>query len=328
MKTIITIDGGLGRALTAIPALLYFAEHNPDDDFYVMIHGWDFITWGFPQLQKRTFNPESKGMFETYFWNADRLISPEPYRDPEYYRGEINLIQAFHKQINDSTDYENLSKEYVKLSQFENIKGHQIIHEVKELQKKTKTIVIQPYGSTANVCPMGVFDSTYRSIPQKIYETLVKKLSENYNIIYMGANEFHDKVSYKPQPDPNMREWMSIIEVADYFIGCDTCGQHFAKAVGQRASVFIGGTHKNNVSYPNDFHIIERDCEYYPSPMRICGFDSSLATRLNEERIMFTDDEVNEIYKELVKRIENKEERKPVIQKEREVKPTKIGNYT
>jgi len=71
MKTIITIDGGIGRALTALPALLYFAEKNQD---------WDFLSWGFPQLQNRTFNPEQKGIFEKYFWNADKVINPEPYR--------------------------------------------------------------------------------------------------------------------------------------------------------------------------------------------------------------------------------------------------------
>jgi hypothetical protein len=304
MKTIITIDGGIGRALTSIPALLYFAEHNSDDDFYIMIHGWDFLSWGFKELQGRTFNPESKGIFDTYFWDADRVITPEPYKDPEYYRGEINLIQSFHKQINEKTDYENLTTDYVRLSQFEELKGYQTIHEVKELQKKQKTIVFQPYGSTANKCPMGIFDPSFRSFPQKFYEKLVSKLSQKYNIIYMGAHEHHDEISYKPQPDPNMREWMGIIKAADYFIGCDTCGQHFAKAVGKDASVLIAGTHKNNVSYPNDFHIIERDVPYYAAPMRICSVDSSLATRLNEERIMFTDEEMLSSYEEIVSRIE------------------------
>jgi hypothetical protein len=111
MKTIITIDGGIGRALTALPALLYFAEKHKDEEFYVMIHGWDFLSWGLSQLQGRTFNPETKGTFEKYFWDADKVITPEPYRIPEYYRGEINLIQAFHQEINGSTDYENLPKE-------------------------------------------------------------------------------------------------------------------------------------------------------------------------------------------------------------------------
>jgi len=326
MKTIITIDGGIGRALTALPALLYFAEKHQNEEFYVMIHGWDFLTWGFSQLQNRTFNPENKGTFEKYFWNADRVIAPEPYRLPEYYRGEINLIQAFHQEINDSKDYENLPKEYIKLSQFEDIKGHQVLHEVKELQKKQKTIVIQPYGSTANRCPMGVFDSSFRSFPQKFYETLVNQLSKSYNIIYMGAHEHHDGMSYKPQPDPNMREWIAIIRNADYFIGCDTCGQHFAKAVGQKASVLVAGTHKNNVSYPDEFHIIERNCEYYPAPMRICGLDSSLATRLNEERILFTNEEIESVYQEIVNRIENKKEKSVVSRKITEVS-SKFGSY-
>ena len=304
MTTIITIDGGIGRALTALPALLYFAEKHKEEEFYFMIHGWDFLSWGFPQLQGRTFNPENKGIFETYFWNADKVITPEPYKDPEYYRGEINLIQAFHKEINGSTDYENLPKDYIRLSQFEELKGHQVIHEAKELQKKQKIIVIQPYGSAANRCPMGIFDPTFRSFPQDFYEDLVKKLSKNYNIVYMGAHEHHDGISYKPQPDPNMREWIGVISAADYFIGCDSCGQHFARAVNQRASVLIAATHKNSVSYPEEFHIIERDCDFYPAPMRICSYDSSLAVRLNEDRIKFTADEKNAFYEEIIKRIE------------------------
>jgi ADP-heptose:LPS heptosyltransferase len=326
MKTIVTIDGGIGRALTALPALLYFAEKHKEEEFYFMIHGWDFLSWGFPQLQGRTFNPEIKGTFEKYFWDADKVIVPEPYKIPEYYRGEISLIQAFHQEINGTKDYENLTKNYFKLSQFEDIKGNQIIHEVKELQKKSKTIVVQPYGSTANRCPMGIFDPTFRSIPQKFYENLVNKLSKNYNIIFMGAHEHHDSISYKPQPDPNMREWIGIIKNADYFIGCDTCGQHFAKAMGKKASVVIAGTHKNNVSYPEDFHIIERDCEFYPAPMRICNTDSSLATRLNEERIMFTDEEIEIAYNEIVKRIEEKNEETVVERKIQEVSK-KIGSY-
>lgn len=306
MKTIITIDGGLGRALTALPALLYFAEKHQDEEFYIMIHGWDYVSWGFSQLQNRTFNPENKGIFQEYFWNADKVISPEPYRLPEFYRGEINLIQAFHQEINGSTDYENLPKKYIQLSQFENLKGHEIIAQAKEVHKKEKTIVIQPYGSSANICPMGVFDPSCRSFPQKFYESLVKKLSKDYNIIYMGANEFHDEISYKPQPDPNMREWMAIIQAVDYFIGCDSCGQHFARALNQKASVLIAGTHKNNVTYPDEFHIIERNCEFYSAPMRICSFDSNLATRLNEERIQFTEEEMKNAYEEIIKNIEGK----------------------
>ena len=299
MKTIITIDGGIGRAITALPALIYYAQHNTN--FNVMIHGWDFVTWGIPELQNKTFNPETKGIFDNYFWDADKIIAPEPYRVPAYYRNEISLIEAFHQEINNSTDYENLPKDYFKLSVFEELKGHEVVHYAKEHQKKQKTIVIQPYGSSANKCPMGVYDPSFRSIPEKMYVKLINLLSKDFNIIYMGAFEFQDYLSYKPQPDPNLREWAGIIKAADYFIGCDSCGQHMAKAVGKNASVFLAGTHRKNVSY-DDFHIIERDVPYYSAPMRICSYDSTLASRLNEERVNFTDEEIMKAYEEIMER--------------------------
>lgn len=302
MSTIIIIDGGFGRAITSLPALIYYARRHKDEEFYVMIHGWDFVTWGIPELQNRTFNPESKGIFNNYFLKADKIIAPEPYRVPEYYKNEISLVQAFHKEINGSDDYENLPNEYFKLSLFEDLKGQEIIHYAKECQNKQKTIVVQPYGSTANKCPKGVFDPSFRSIPEYVYIKLIQKLSLSYNIIYMGAHEFQDYISYKPQPDPSLREWVAIIKNADYFIGCDSCGQHMAKVVGQKASVFIGGTHKVNVTY-DDFHIIERDVPYYSAPMRICSYDSMLATTLNEERIKYTDEEIERIYKDIIDRI-------------------------
>jgi ADP-heptose:LPS heptosyltransferase len=178
-----------------------------------------------------------------------------------------------------------------------------VIAEAKNHQKKKKTIVIQPYGSTALMCPLEIFDDSLRSIPQKMYLTLVNKLSKDYNIIYMGAKEFHDNISYKPEPDPSLRDWAGVIKSADYFIGCDSCGQHFAKAVGQNASIMIAGTHKINVTYPDTFHIIERDCEFYPDAMRISQIQGQLSSRLNEERIMFTDEEIEDAYQTILKNI-------------------------
>ena len=35
----------------------------------------------------------------------------------------------------------------------------------------------------------------------------------------MGAKEFHDNTSYKPDPDPSLRNWTGVIKSADYFKG-------------------------------------------------------------------------------------------------------------
>jgi ADP-heptose:LPS heptosyltransferase len=191
------------------------------------------------------------------------------------------------------------------LSTQELLKGYDILEKVKKEQGKEKTIVIQPYGSTAQKTSFGIIDETVRSIPEKIYLKYVDYLKEEYNIIYMGYDNFHDGTTYLPKPNLNLREWAAVIAMCDYFIGCDSCGQHMAKCFDKKSSVFIAGTHEKNVSYPNDFHIIKRDNEIYPTSMRISNIHSHLSYRLNEQRLNFTDDEISKSIEEIQENIEN-----------------------
>lgn len=316
MTTIISLDGGLGRVITAIPALLKYHKNHPDEEWYITIPGWDFITWGFPELQERTFNPDARGSFDL-FWKADKVITPEPYRLPAYYRNEISLREAFDICINGSTDHSDLPPMQLKLSLAEKRIAYEMIEYVKKEQKKKKTIVLQPFGSTAIPHPSGVYDDSLRSIPTPMLDYFINELSKNYNLIFMGAKEFYNSKTYKPDPDPNLREWAAIIGAADYFIGCDSCGQHICKALNKPASVVIAGTHRINVTY-DGFHIIERDVSFYPDAMRISGFQSHMASRLNEPRIEFTQEEIENAYRQIIEKIEGKKKveiSKPVVVK-------------
>jgi hypothetical protein len=317
MTKIISLEGGLGRVITSIPALLKYHKNHPDEEWYIMIPGWDFITWGIPELQERTFNPDARGSFDL-FWKADQVISPEPYRVPAYYRNEISLREAFDICINDSIDHSDLPPMQLNLSLAEKRKSLEIVEEAKQIHKKRKTIVLQPYGSTATPHPSGVFDDSLRSIPESMLNYFINNLSKDYNLIFMGAKEFHNHKTYKPDPDPNLREWAAIIGEADYFIGCDSCGQHICKALNKKASVVIAGTHKINVSY-DGFHIIERNVSFYPDAMRISGFQSHMASRLNEPRIKFTQEEIEIAYREIIKNIEENQ-KSEVMQKSKEIK--------
>ena len=155
MTTIISLDGGLGRIITAIPALLKYHKNHPGEEWYIMIPGWDFITWGFPELQEITFNPDARGSFDL-FWKADKVITPEPYRVPAYYRNEISLREAFDICINDSTNHNDLPPMQLRLSSPEKRKAYEIIEEAKKKHKKKKTILLQPFGSTATPHPSGI----------------------------------------------------------------------------------------------------------------------------------------------------------------------------
>ena len=303
MKTILCIDGGIGRVITAIPALLKYHKNHPNDDWGIMIPSWEYVTWGIPELQSRTFDPDAKGSFDK-FWEADEVISPEPYRVPAYYRNEISLREAFDVAINGSTDHSDLPEMQLKLSLAEKRTAYEVIATAKSMHQKQKTVVLQPFGAGATPHEFGAFDDSLRSMPPHMLDYFVNELTKDYNVIYMGAHEFHNPKTYKPQPDPNMREWMAIIDAADYVIGCDSCAQHMRRAFDKPASVMVAGTHRVNVTY-DKFHIIERDVPFYPDSMRISGFQSHMSARLNEDRILFTQDEVEDAYQEIIARIES-----------------------
>lgn len=313
MKTIINIDGGLGRVITAIPALLKYGNLHPDEDWYVMIPGWDFMTWGIEELQQRTFNPETKGMFENYYWDADKVISPEPYKLPAFYRNEISLREAFDVLINDTTDHSDLPQMTLELTIDEILNAKKIIADCKAQLKaeNKKVIVYQPFGSTAYHSELGVYDKSMRSINHAFANKILEALTKDYLVINMNAPLWVWDGIANIQPDPDLRTWSAIIQEADYFIGCDSCGQHIAKCVGTNASVIVSGTHEVNVSYPETFHIFKREnVKYYPAPMRVSLLNSNLAEKLNEKRAAFTEEEMNSFIKDVIKRIENKKIKK------------------
>jgi ADP-heptose:LPS heptosyltransferase len=48
-----------------------------------------------------------------------------------------------------------------------------------------------------------------------------------------------------------LRQWAGVIAAADYFLGCDSVGQHIACSLDKPATVVVGSTFAVNVSYPD-----------------------------------------------------------------------------
>ena len=309
-KKVFHLDGGAGRVICALPALEKYAKKNPDKDFNVIIGGWDTLTFGNRLLQDKTYSMDVKGIFNLLIKDND-LVHPEPYLLWEYYNQECSLIEGFDKIVNQTDDHSDLEPPRLYLNKMEEKGAANLIAQVKSKQNKNATIVIQPFGRSARVDNGDIIDDSTRSIEPHVYYKLVKKLSQKYNIIFMGEGEFaqaisqEDSISEKPQGD--LRMWAAIIEASDYFIGCDSLGQHMARAFDKPGSVIMGSTYAENVSYPDWFNIIENeDIPKTYSPIRACGFDSHLADRLNDGLMDFSDDQINEIYSNIAKHIKEK----------------------
>jgi ADP-heptose:LPS heptosyltransferase len=309
-RKVFAIDGGAGRAIAAIPALKKYAKNHPDEDWAVIVFGWDTLFWGIPELQDRVYSADVKGIFKNMLKDSD-IITPEPYRLWEYYNQKCSLVEGFDKLINETEDHSDLGVPELVLNKGEEKIAANIINDVKNQQNKNLTILIQPFGRSARIDNGDIIDDSSRSIEPGVYHKLVKKLSQKYNIIFMGEGEYaqlisqEDSISAKLQLD--LRGWAAVIESCDYFVGCDSVGQHMARAFDKPGTIILGSTYAVNITYPDHFQIIENEnVEKEYSPIRVCGLDSHLADRKNDRCMDFTDEEVDNIYSAIVKDIKEK----------------------
>ena len=295
MKKIFFINGGAGRVLASIPALE--ESHRRGELAGIICEGGMEFYMGHPILQNYAFDVNHKGIFENLI--KDNLcVSPEPYRDHEYYNQRSSLQQSFWWQILGERTTVNVRPAVV-LNKPEEMAAMEILGQVKQQHQKEKTIVIQPFGRSSQLGGGGVvYDQSSRSIEQTTFMELVAELSKDYNIMYMGEHKLN--VINLPifQPDNNLplRIWAAIIESCDYFIGCDSVGQHLAYSFNKPGTIVCGSTFPVNITYPDHFNIIEKkDAVRHYSPIRIAGFASEEADRLNDTIMDFSKEELKSI---------------------------------
>ncbi len=307
MHTVFYIDGGAGRVVAAIPALLKYARQNPNSDWCVIVPAWHYLYWGIPELQSRTYDSDNKGVFENLILHAEQIITPEPYRLPAYFRQEIHLCEAFDREINLTQNHSDLGMPELRFNKAERKWAHTQLTQVRETQGKTKTILIQPFGRGARIDAGEVIDDGSRSLSADNYIQLVKKLHVKYNLIFMAEPEYQihtDTYTHKMPPQTDLRMWAAIIDQVDYVVAVDSVAQHMARATQTPGTVIFGATYPINTSYPDWFQIIEKQAPKKYSPIRIAGLDSQLADRHNDGCMDFSESEIAEIYQKIVTHIQ------------------------
>lgn len=298
------INGGAGRVVCSIPALEKFHEENPDNDFLIVCEGGTDFYKGHPVLHAKAYDVWHKNLFEDKLKNME-LVSPEPYRVWEYYNQKANLSQAYDIEINNK-GVRDLPKPTIRLSKQEKLSAAQVVREVKEKTGKDKAIVFQPFGRGVVNDNGMITDFSGRSFEPETVVNLVKGLSKEYAIIFMGeiAIEFQKHGITQPVAIPqniDLRTWTAIISQSDHFLGCDSVGQHLAYSLDIPATVVVGSTFKENVSYPDhkSFNVLDmgEGVRIY-SPIRIT--QDEYTDRMNEG-IMAMNDKVEEVIISTVK---------------------------
>ena len=302
-STAFFINGGAGRVIASIPALEKFKEENPDDEFVVVCEGGVDFYKGHPDLFNRTYDVWHKNLFQDKLKDRN-LITPEPYRVWEYYNQKCSIAQAYDIAINNK-GLRTLQKPRITLNKEEMIFGKKLVDEVKEKTKKDKVVVFQPFGRTTQHENGMISDYSGRSFEAENSVSIVKKLSKKFGVIHMAEfgidfakHGIKDAVASPMGAD--LRHWCGIISNADYFLGCDSSGQHMVHALDKKCTVVIGSTFPINVSYPDDenFDILDmgEGARTY-SPIRVTT--DEYADRTNDG-VMAMNDKVETIIIESV----------------------------
>jgi len=301
MKKAFFINGGAGRVLCSIPALEYY-QQNVDPDVVIVAEGWIEIFLS-TKLRNNVFPSGHKDLFQTVLKDRE-LISPEPYRLNAYFNQRVNLIQAFDILINGADETIESKPINLEVGKNDQVYGYNLVNGVKKQFNKEKAIVFQPFGSGVQMEGNFIWDNSGRSFELRDVFRLVEDLSKNYAIILMSQIKIPtERPMGAAFPDnASLLQWMGIVKAADYFLGCDSVGQHYAHALDKPATVVIGSTFPENISYPANkkFTIIDnaKETRTY-SPYRITADPST--ERHNEDNMILTD----ENYKKILDSVNN-----------------------
>ncbi len=312
------INGGAGRVVASIPALEKYAETH--DDFIIVCEGGMNFYRGHPVLHKYAYDNWHKGLFEDKIKDRD-CVTPEPYRQWHYYNQKCSLSQAFDIEINGLDEPRELPAPNITLAKGEGIQGMQLVDEAINTTGKEKVIVIQPFGRGIMDTGGYMFDPTSRSFNLSDISTIINNLKKDYCVIVMSefpfqTEEGESKDAYIVPNIEDIRIWASIIDRADHFLGCDSVGQHIAKAVGSTVTAVIGSTYPINISYPDDpkFDIIDlgEDRRTF-SPIRLTMEDYQDIQ--NDECMSMTEKDISAVIKSCRDKL-GKSVKKKVVQAE------------
>ena len=333
-STAFFINGGAGRVITSIPAFEKFEEENPDNDFIIVCEGGMDFYKGHPTLHKRAYDVWHKNLFEDYIKHRD-CVSPEPYRVWEYYNQKASIAQAFDIIINNK-GLRELGEPKVFLNKQEIVSGFNVVQEVKAKTGLDKVLVFQPFGRSTQNMGDFIIDPTSRSFHLNDTIEIINQLKKDYAVILMSEfpialdeNDSSKTPVAMPQI-PDTRTWASIIEIADHFLGCDSLGQHLAKALGKTATIVTGSTFPINISYPNDstFDIIDvGEGKRVYAPLRLTMEEEQ--DRLNDEVMELDKKQMDKILKSVRDRLGPSTKQKKTPSSQPTPKPQLVpGNTT
>lgn len=271
---VIQLDGGIGRVLTAEPAIrLLSKEHR-----VTVLTNWPEIFLGNPDIYK-LYRLDREYLFDDVIKHGE-FVCPEPYHDFSYYNQRHHLIESFNFLLNGV-----VSKDRPKLY-FHCNETAEAKKIVDEARSRGKVVALQAFGSSVN---QDLVDHSYRSLPKKAVEYIISNLkSQGYVFINCSSIAVDDPSILNL--NTSTRLLMAVASMCDRVITIDSLLAHVGYAFDIKGLQFLGGTYAENVGYIGQYVTVTR--EGYPksyNPNRFSGF-----VELNKGAMDFTEKELDD----------------------------------
>jgi hypothetical protein len=249
-RVVIQMEGGLGKQIALTSLLSYFKERYEE---IIVLSSYPDVFINNPNVY-RAIAYNTPYAYEEYFKTADDIVYPCGYRDTDFRKRKISLIQAACNSIN--IPYNEKMKPELFITETE----EKAIVEI--LDKLGNFIIIQSHGAKAIGSPNtpNIMAKDYDINKMELVVKEIKKLYPTLTIVnYSLPGEV--EIAGTVKMDFNWSVWFGLMRECETFIAIDSSLQHMSAAFNKKGIVLWGATNPDCFGWKHNINL-EGMCPY------------------------------------------------------------------
>lgn len=291
MRSIIKIDGGIGRVICATGAI----RRASSEEKVIVITPWPEVFEHNPYVFKTYKDGTTQYLFDDVIKHGD-FQCPEPYFSRLYYNQQQHLSESFDHILNPELDREKPKPE-IFLTQVELAFGTDVVSKILATSGKRSAIAYQPFGSGAVMTNNGfISDPSFRSLTDRFNRRILSDCTDSVFI-----NLSHIPISHPNcwQQQFNLRQLFSVSAACNAVVSIDSLLSHVGVALEKRGVLILGATYPINVGYDeySNYKTFQRDG--FPKSYQSNRFGGHV--EMNEDAMNFDSSEQDRIIESIIR---------------------------
>jgi hypothetical protein len=226
MPKAINMTGGLGRIVCALPALKLLQEKEPDT--IVVMNGWDDL-----YLHTNLNTVESSTVAIGALLENYDVITPEPYYQAGYRKGVYDMRYAFALDL--GVEFGNTIDYGIKLDPALVRKYLSHFQSIPEAQGKPLAMIqVKASGDNLNIRDLNE-DTAKNAI-------FACKANGYFPVLVGDLNNIPFNLECYNINNTALSDFITLIAMAELFIGGDSAGMHLARAFGKKGIIYLTST--------------------------------------------------------------------------------------